>query len=378
MMPWKEVDIMSLKKEFITLALQGETNLSSLCRRFAITRSTGYKWLNRYQEEGNQGLENKSTMPLTSPNQTSLKAEKVIVKTRRAHPRWGARKIKSYLESQGYVKLPATSTIHAILGRHNLIDPIEATKHMPFIRFEHEAPNDLWQMDFKGHFEIDSGRCHPLTILDDHSRFCPGIFAFSNEREITVKNALIEVFRKYGLPKKINTDNGSPWGCSGTIKYTSFSAFLIRLGIKVSHSRPHHPQTNGKAERFHRTFKAELLNYYRFKNLNQAQKAFDIWRDCYNTERPHQALEMKTPISRYIPSNREYPEKLPPIEYGPDDIVRKVQQKGRIYYKNKEYEVGGAFHGEQVALRPTMEDGIFEVYFCHQKIAQIDLKNYRV
>lgn len=376
-MPWKEVDAMSLKKEFILLANREDANISALCNRFGITRSTGYKWLKRYNELGSEGLGERPRKPLTSPNQTDCRTERIVIKTRGKHPSWGARKIKSYLESQGYMGLPATSTIHAILMRHDLIDPAEAKKHMPFVKFEHEAPNDLWQIDFKGHFEIDSGRCHPLTILDDHSRFSPAIYAYSNEQEKTVRNGMIEVFRKFGLPERINTDNGPPWGSSTTAKYTTFSVFLIRLGIKVSHSRPHHPQTNGKAERFHRTFKTELLNYNRFKNLKEAQKAFDAWRDCYNTERPHQALDMNTPISRYKPSYREFPEKLPAIEYGPDDIVRNVQQRGRIRYKGKDYEVGGAFYGEPVALRHTDEDGIIEVFFCNQKIARVDLAKPR-
>jgi len=376
-MPWKEESTMSLKKEFISLAKAEGTNISALCKRFGITRCTGYKWLARFEEQGIEGLKEKHRKPLTSPNQTDSSSEKIVIKTRNKHPGWGARKIKTYLESQGYVDIPASSTVHDILMRHGLIDITESKKHKPFSRFEHDAPNDLWQMDFKGHFETDNGRCHPLTILDDHSRFSPGIYAFLNEREDTVKSAMIDVFRKYGLPDRINTDNGPPWGSSTTAKYTNFSVFLIRLGIKVSHSRPHHPQTNGKIERFHRSLKAELLNYYRFRNIKEAQFEFDKWRDCYNIERPHQALEMKTPISRYKASVREFPEKLRAIEYGPDDTVRIVQQRGRISYKCKDYEVGGAFYGEPVALRHTDEDSIVKVYYCHQQIAQIDLKKPR-
>ena len=246
---------------------------------------------------------------------------------------------------------------------------------MTFTKFEHENPNDLWQMDFKGLYPLeDKSRCHPLTILDDHSRFSITVKACANERENTVKEELIRVFRTYGLPKRINTDNGSPWGTGGVGDgYTSLSAFLIRLGIRVSQSRPYHPQTNGKIERFHRTLKTELLRYYRFEDLQNMQDGFDWWRDEYNLGRPHQALGYKCPVDRYSRSEREYPEVLPEIEYGPETEVRKVQKEGWIDYRGEKYRISRAFIGYPVGLRPTQEDGKMDVYFCHQKVKTLDL-----
>jgi len=271
--------------------------------------------------------------------------------------------------------VPAPSTITEILRRNNQLDPEEARKHQPWQRFEAETPNRLWQMDFKGHFPLaHGGRCHPLTVLDDHSRFALGLRACGNERRITVQNDLTAIFRRYGLPERILVDNGSPWGYTWEYQHTRLSAWLIRLGIKVIHARPHHPQTLGKGERFHRTLEAELLRGRTFKDLNHCQQLFDPWRDMYNLERPHQALDMAVPVIRYRESPRTFPETLPPIEYGPDDIVRKVDETGRVFYRYKKFKVGKGFRGYYVALRPKLIDGVFDVFFCHQKVKSLDLR----
>lgn len=246
-------------------------------------------------------------------------------------------------------------------------------------RFEHEAPNDLWQMDFKGHFEFGQGRCHPLTVLDDHSRFSIGLKACANEKAPIVKDSLIDMFRCYGLPHRMNLDNGTPWASHiGGFRYTSLSIWLIRIGIRVSFSRIYHPQTNGKDERFHRTLKAELLQFHYFKTLKEAQRYFDRWRQEYNFERPHEALKLDTPGKHYIPSKRSYPEKLPVIEYRDVDIVRKVDSVGKISFKNRDYFISEALRGEYVALRECHEDdGEYEIIFCNQRVTRIDLKAKR-
>ena len=168
-------------------------------------------------------------------------------------------------------------------------------------------------------------------------------------------------------------DNGSPWGDDGLNPYTPLTVWLIRLGIGVSHSRPYHPQTQGKDERFHRTFKAEVLAYQSFLNHATAQHHFDTWRDLYNLVRPHEALGMAPPVSRYQPSQRPFPDTLPPIEYSPSDCVRKVQVKGELYFRGRAWKIGKAFRGHHVALRPTSTDGALDVYFCHQRIASINI-----
>ena len=268
--------------------------------------------------------------------------------------------------------MPAASTITAILRRHGRIDPEEAEKHRAWQRFEAEAANELWQMDFKGHFAMDQGRCHPLTVLDDHSRFALGLEACADERGVTVKERLTGVFRRYGLPRKMLMDNGSPWGADAAHPYTPLTVWLLRLGVKVGHSGPYHPQTLGKDERFHRTLEAELLQYCRGLELAACQRRFEEWRLSYNLERPHEALGLAPPVSRYRESPRSFPETLPPLIYGPGDQVRKVQAEGWLTFRGRHFRLSKAFRGEAVALRPTLRDGIWEVFFGPHRIAQID------
>ena len=374
-MPWKEISLMSQRLEFITMALKPGTNMTQLCKRYNISRTTGYKWLYRFVEEDIYSLEDRCRCPLHSPNKTPHKTEQAVLAIRQLHPYWGGRKIKARLSHQGYEFVPSASTITAILRRNGLLDEAEAIKNRPFKRFEYDQPNQLWQMDFKGYFSINSGNCYPLTILDDHSRFSIGIRACTNERRSTVKNQLIQVFRTYGLPERFLVDNGSPWGSRDDFRYTKLTAWLTRLGVDISHSRPYHPQTMGKDERFHRTLKVEVLNNQVFDTIDEVQMRFDKWRNIYNLERPHEALGMDVPASRYKPSKRMYPETLPNIEYGPDDYVRKVQHKGEICFKGKKFKLGKAFVKYPVAIKPTLKDGIFNVFFCHKKIKQIDLRN---
>lgn len=296
---------------------------------------------------------------------------------RTKHHAWGGRKIRRRLEDLGYTDLPAPSTITDILRRHGLMDASDEAPHRPFLRFEHEHPNDLWQMDFKGQFRlVRGGWCFPLTVLDDHSRFALGLRACGDQKDSTVQDRLTDIFRRYGLPARIITDNGSPWGCDETHKFTRFSTWLIRLGISVSHGRPRHPQTQGKDERFHRTLKVEVLREQSFRDNEHAQTHFDRWRDVYNLERPHDALGLATPASRYQPSHRPFPECLPAIEYGPGDVIRKVNKDGYFTYQGRTCKISQAFRGHPVALRPTTTDGLLDVFFCHQKVAQIDLRNH--
>jgi len=372
-MSWQEVSTLSLKQEFVTFAQLEDCNFTMLCKSFNISRKTGYKLLHRFIENGAEGLLEVSRRPKNSPLKTRESTEAAIVALREAHPAWGGRKLKSRLETLGHQNVPAASTITSILRRNDLLDSAESSKHKAFISFEHPAPNDLWQMDFKGHFPMRQGRCHPLTVLDDHSRYNVILKACGNERTDTVQNALIDSFRRYGLPNRITMDNGSPWGNTQFNDLTPLTAWLIHLGIRVSHSRPYHPQTQGKDERFHRTLKAEVIIRHQFDDLAHCQRQFNSFRKIYNFERPHESLGMKTPISRYQPSQRCYPENLPAIEYGPGDQVRKVQAKGEIFFKGKVFRVSKALQGHPVALRSTITDGIYSVHFCHQKLKEISL-----
>ena len=371
-MPWRVSSTMSARHEFVLLASQPKANMRALCRQFGISSATAYKWHNRFQHEGVPGLAERSRRPHDSPGKTALPIEDAVLEMRRKHPAWGGRKLQQRLRDLGHQQVPSASTITAILKRNQMIDPAEAAKHQPFLRFEHDAPNDLWQMDFKGDFAVGGGRCYPLTILDDHSRFALAVLACPRVATEIARPLLATVFRRYGLPRRITCDNGPPWGSSNS-KYTKLGVWLMRLGIAVSHSRPHHPQTQGKDERFHRTLQAEVLRYLQPDDLAICQEHFEQWRHVYNTERPHEALGLKVPASRYQPSPRSYPERLPAIEYGPDDIVRKVRGYGHIKYKNREHHIGSAFAGLYVALRFTTTEGLLDVYFCQHRVEQINL-----
>jgi transposase InsO family protein len=372
-MPFCEVSIVDQREEFVRLASQPAANVRLLSRRYGISPTTGYKWLGRYARLGREGLSDRSRRPRQSPLRSAPEMEQKVVWVRQRHPAWGARKIRYRLLALGIEGVPASSTVHAILVRHGWIDPKESAKHRAFQRFEHEAPNRLWQMDFKGDFATAQGRCYPLTVLDDHSRFAVGLQACANQQTSTVKERLSAIFRRYGLPDRMTMDNGSPWGSDAEHRYTPLTAWLIRLEVGVSHSRPYHPQTQGKDERFHRTLGLELLNNRSFRDLGQLQRSFDDWRHLYNLERPHEALGMAVPASRYQPSPRAFPETLPPILYNSQDIVRKVQQGGEIWFRGRPFKIGNAFYGYPVALHPSPLDGVFLVFFCRQQVASINL-----
>lgn len=372
-MPWKETSAMTQRLMFLEHYQTNENTLSDLARQFGISRKTAYKWIERYKHQGLEGLLEKSKKPHTTANTTSIEIERDILSSREKFPAWGARKLKKYLENQGHKNLPCESTFNRILKKKGYILPEESAKREKFIRFEHEHPNDLWQMDFKGYFKINKSRCNPLTILDDHSRFSLCLQSCHNQTETTVKQRLINTFREYGLPIRMTMDNGSPWGSSGR-NYTKLAVWLMHLGIKVSHSRPYHPQTQGKDERFHRSLKEELLKRVNFIDLGHAQREFDRWREIYNNERPHEGIGLKVPRERYKPSVRQYPEKLIDIEYENGEVLRKVHSQGCISFQGHDYYLGEAFQGFYVALRDG-EEGYKEVYFNKQKIEILDLKN---
>lgn len=374
-MPWNIQDTMSLREEFVLLARQEGANRRELCRRFGISATTAYKWLARHEQDGRVGLADRSRRPHRSPCLTAGPLEAVVVALRLAHPCWGGRKLSRRLQDLGHASL-APSTITGILHRHGLIGEAASQAATPWQRFEHAAPNALWQMDFKGPFPTLAGTCHPLTVLDDHSRFNLGLRACARQRQATVQAELTDIFERYGLPARINTDNGAPWGApSRPGQLTELAIWLIRLGIRISFSRPYHPQTNGKDERFHRSLKAEVLTGRRFDDLPQAQAAFDAWREIYNHQRPHQALQMATPITRYRASEQAYPKQLPAIEYGPDDTVVLVKSAGTITFKGRRYKLSNPLCGQPVAIRPKGDvDGLYEVSFAHHTLMQIDLR----
>jgi transposase InsO family protein len=370
-MPWREVSMVDQRSEFVRLAMVEGVNRRELCRRFAIHPTTGYKWLGRSVAGGE--LVDRSRRPHRSPLRTDEAIEASVLAVRDAHPAWGARKIVRCLEREG-VHCPAASTVHEILRRHDrIVAPLGGP--LAHQRFEKPEPNLLWQMDFKGWQPLADGRrCHPLTILDDHSRYDLCLEACADEQGPTVQRRLELTFRRYGLPEAFFVDNGTPWGGSGGQRWTRLGVWLLKLGIAVLHSRPYHPQSRGKNERFHRTLKAEVFALRRFRNLAEVQHAFDIWRTIYNLERPHQALDQDVPASRYRPSARSMPDRLPTIEYDANEIVRLIPTtKDYVSFKGRQWIVPRAFRGERVAIRPLAADGQYGIFFGAHHIGSIDL-----
>jgi transposase InsO family protein len=364
---------MDQRREFVRLANQAGVNRRELCRRFGISPDIAYKWLSRFAA-GDDVLSDRSRRPRHSPGRSAGWIEERVLAVRDAHPAWGARKIARCLEREG-LKAPAVSTVHAILARHGRVAEPAGTPGQPYQRFEKEAPNLLWQMDFKGHVPLDGGgNCHPLTMIDDHSRYALCLAACANEQSRTVQGQLERTLRHYGLPQAIFVDNGSPWGDPAGESWTQLAVWLLKLGIRIIHSRPYHPQSRGKNERFHRTLKAEVFALKRFGSLGEAQHAFDRWRSVYNLDRPHEALGQEVPASRYRPSERPMPDRLPEVEYDDTEIVRTVGTTNfYISFKGRLWKVPRAFQGERVAIRPLTADGQYGIYFGSHQIATIDL-----
>lgn len=367
---------MTSRLEFVTLASAPGANISALCQAFGISRKTAYKWLGLFNKHGKEGLADRSRRPINSPSRSELELETRVVALHDENPHWGPDKLLALMPEQG--KRPHPNTIRAILRRHGRqVTPSSDAGPPANKRFEHEASNLLWQMDFKGHFALtdpNAGRCYPLTIIDDHSRFAICLKACAGETAEEARRALIDVFRQFGLPERFTCDNGNPWGTPKQNGLTKFEVWLLRLGIRVSHSRPMHPQTQGKAERFHRTLKHELLDRRGFNSLEKCQPVFDDWRERYNTIRPHHALGQKPPATRYTISARRYPEVLPSIEYDEGEVVRKVRGNGHISFQGHQLFVGEGLAGEPVAIRHTDTDGLLSIIFCNREVSEIDLR----
>ena len=356
--------------EFVVEALAGEKSMSQLCREYEVSRPTGYKWLRRYQ--AGEPLRDQSHASRRHPNRTPPEVEALLVAARNRHPTWGGRKLVRYLEDQGYSGLPAASTATEILRRHGLISPEESEKHTPYRRFQMERPNQLWQMDFKGHFALTDGtRCHPLTISDDHSRRLLCLDAYDNERWPSVQRSLLRVFQENGLPEAILSDNGPPWGDSAN-GYTPYEVWMMQLGILPIHGRPLHPQTRGKEERFHRTLKEDVLKRCALADLLHAQTVFDAYRAEFNQERPHAALGYDVPDRHYTPSPRPLPGSWGEPEYDAGLTLRRVNSKGYLSIQGRRYYLSEAMIGKYVELR-FRPDNLVDLCYGPFRIASIDL-----
>ena len=368
-MSWECKTMSDLREEFANVALNS-ANFSAVCRDYCITRKTGYKWLKRYVE--GLPMSDRSKAPLHIANKTDPETEKIILDVRADNPGWGAKTIHKVLENSGYDNLPCVKTINNILNRNNCIDPIESEKRVPLSRFAREHSNDMWQTDFKGEFMMKNGKyCFPLDIIDDCTRFAVKIAPFESTANVVIP-CFKAAFREYGMPKAVLSDNGAQF--AGFRKgFTQFEKFLMNCDILPIHGRFHHPQTQGKIERFHRSMKNELLNHRTFDNIYDADKALQEWRGKYNSIRPHEALNMMCPADVYVKSKREYKEEIPIYEYSGEYHVIKVNTWGYVRFAHYQVYISETMINEHIEFRHSDDGNSFFACYRNFKIAEFDV-----
>lgn len=366
-MPWKDKTVEELRKEFAEVA-QSCSNFSSLCREFGITRKTGYKWLSRY--EADEELSDRSRRPNVTVNKTASETELKIVEARSVHPGWGAKKIKVSLENKG-IEMPCVKTVNNILNRYGCISKEESLKHKAFTRFEKERCNEMWQTDFKGEFKMQNGKyCFPLDIFDDHSRFVIRIKPSESTSNLVLPT-FREAFYEYGMPDSILSDNGAQFA-GFRQGYTQFEKWLMNHDILPIHGRIKHPQTQGKIERFHRAMNQELLKHYTPKDISDAERVFNDWRNCYNNERPHEALGMKRPSDIYVPSDREYYDQVKKYEYSGKNHIIKVNSWGYARFDHWQIYLSETMINEYIEFRPNPNRDTFIACYRNFAIAEFD------
>lgn len=371
-MAWKERTVERMREEFVKRVLAQEKSKSALCREYGISRPTGDKWIQRYLS--GEDMTDRSRAPKNVGGKISADTEALIVQKRIALPAYGAVKIKRMLEDEGHTDLPCAKTFNNVFNRHGLITKEASQNATPYTRFEKSYPNEMLQGDFKGHFALSNGeRCHPLNINDDYSRFNLCTEALTSETFDAVKPVLERVFREYGLPFSFLCDNGNPWGTAQSLGYTKLEVWLMELGVLTLHGSIRHPQTQGKLERFNRSFTRECLNGKQFKDIAEAQKCFNEYRNFYNEVRPHCALGMEVPASKYEPSKIKMPDKIDDWEYGNEYQLCKVKDTGYFNYRGQGFFLSEAFAGKTIAVRNSHLPGQITIVFRKFRIARIDL-----
>lgn len=376
-MPWKVNDVMEERFRLIEQWKKSGESISDLSERFQVSRKTVYKWLERYELGGLESLVDRSRRPHTQAGRTSAEVEQWLTDLRRVHPTWGPRKLRRVLSNRKpELELPAESTIALILVRHGLSGRRKVRRRAPPSTqpLAHaKEPNDVWAIDFKGEFScLNGSRCGPLTMSDGATRFLFLCKALPDNGGATVKEEQIPIFRAFGLPARIRSDNGSPFASTGVGGLTKLSVWWVRLGIVPERIEVGEPQQNGRHERLHRTLEEDTARPPAF-SVEAQQQRFDEFQRIYNEERPHDALDGDTPADRYRRSSREFPEKLPELEYPAGMQLRRADQDGKIRWKQARCRVGSALAGEVVGLE-EIDDGVSRVWFGPVLLGLLDEK----
>jgi len=378
-MPWKECNIVEERLRFIARLLDGE-KMAGLCREFGIARKTGYKIFNRYKDCGIDGLTDRSRRPYRHANKLPMQIEKLIVNLKKEYSHWGAIKIRERLRTRyPDLQCPAVSTVHAVLDRHGLVE--RKRRHRNKAKgttLGHVTePNELWCADYKGEFMLTSRQyCYPLTITDYASRYLFTVDALSTTKEVYAFSVFERTFKDFGLPTAIRTDNGIPFACGNALYGLSkLSVWWLRLGINIERIKPGHPEQNGRHERMHLTLKNEATKPAS-DNFLQQQGRFDTFIDYYNTERPHQALQLKVPADLYTKSPRPY-KGLGELEYPIHDFTATVTRCGRICYQRRKINLSTVFAGQKVGVK-QVSDKIWLVSFMQYDLGYFDHETCRL
>ena len=379
-MPWLETAPVDERIRFIQDALSDRFTMSALCARFGISRRIGYKWLDRYEQEGRHGLQDRSRAPHHCPHRINGEIAVLICALRRAHPFWGARKLLKILRTR-HPRLrawPAPSTAADLLARHGLVLKRRRRRphqHPGVVPPTTTAPNDLWTADFKGQFRTGNGLyCYPLTIADQHTRFLLTCHGLLSTQTVTARPVFERAFREYGLPRAIRTDNGVPFATQAIHGLSFLNVWWMRLGIQHQRIHPGRPQENGAHERMHRTLKRQAIKPVQ-RTCAAQQRNFDAFRTEYNEVRPHEWLNQATPDSCYDASPREYPARLPALEYPGHFLVKKITTGGTFRFNRRLLHIANALVDQHIGLEET-DDGIWAIYFNTILIATMDERDY--
>ena len=378
-MPWMETSPMEQRERFIHDHRLDLYTMVELCARYSISRKTGYKWLERFEEAGRQGLQDRSRAPHDCPHRIAEAVAALICAARQQHPSWGPAKLLAWLAPRHpALDLPASSTAGDLLARRGLVKKRRRRRryqHPGVVPATTTQPNDLWTADFKGHFRTRDGRyCYPLTIADQHTRYLLACHGLLSTKGLGVRPVFEQLFRTYGLPRAIRTDNGVPFATTGIHGLSQLNVWWLRLGIQHQRILPAHPQQNGAHERMHKTLKGEAIRPPR-ATLALQQRAFTAFRRLYNDERPHQALNGQPPAALYRPSPRAYLDVLPPIEYPGHFIVKRVTNAGTVRFKKRLVFIANALKQHPIGLE-EVADGLWSIYFCRVLLGRIDERDY--
>lgn len=379
--PWKETRVMDVKFEFALKAMDPHVSMKDLCAEYGISRPTGHKWRNRFIQEGLAGLTERSRRPRISPNQTSEDILCDLIRIKVMHNKWGPKKIHEiYVRSHPHEETPSLTTVKRVLDKAGLVHHRKKRRQTKGQRLQSRLtankPNDIWTVDFKGWWYTPDGeRCEPLTVRDDFSKYILSIKAMQKAVTEEVKSEFERLFSIYGLPRVIRSDNGPPFACvRGLLGLTRLSVWWLALGIELDRITPGRPCENGSHERMHGDIKRELQGQIQ-GGLKKHQAHFDVWKNEYNSVRPHEALKMQTPETVYSKSKRPFSPEIPEVIYPTGYLVRSINNRGAVTIDRRRVFISYALTGYSVGLRENKDESM-TVWFDNLRLGEIDLRTY--